>query len=146
METSLFLEVRMISFGCLLGGQGGGGLVVYCGFGRVCFSGLGRAVGEDGVGLGGVGEVASFWVWGGAGLGLGFLVGRWGNVRGGLRVCERCPLREEEALLAMELKSALERYISELEREATSPVRSPRNFRSRLSRGREKWGGGGEWL
>jgi hypothetical protein len=47
-----------------------------------------------------------------------------------LRLIELHPHREENAPLAMELKSALERYIAELERETSSPVRSLRNFRS----------------
>jgi hypothetical protein len=46
-----------------------------------------------------------------------------------LRLVELYPHREEDAALAMELKSALLRYIAELEREVASQVRSPRNFR-----------------
>jgi hypothetical protein len=49
-----------------------------------------------------------------------------------LRLIELHPHLEEDAPLAMELKSALERYIAELEREAASPGRSLRNFRSPL--------------
>jgi hypothetical protein len=45
-----------------------------------------------------------------------------------LRLIELYPHREEDAALAMELKSALEQYIAELEREVATPVRSLRNF------------------
>ena len=47
-----------------------------------------------------------------------------------LQLIEQYPHREEDAHLAMELKSALQRYISELERETVSPARSQRIFRS----------------
>jgi hypothetical protein len=49
-----------------------------------------------------------------------------------LRLIELHPHREEDAPLARELKSALERYIAELERETSAPVRSLRNLRSPL--------------
>ena len=49
-----------------------------------------------------------------------------------LRLMELHPHREEDAPLETELKSALERYIAELEREAASPVRLLRNFRPPL--------------
>lgn len=49
-----------------------------------------------------------------------------------LRLIEQHSHREEDAVLEMELKSALERYIAELEREAASPARLLRNFRSPL--------------
>jgi hypothetical protein len=47
-----------------------------------------------------------------------------------LRLIELHSHREEDAPLAMELKSALERYIAELERKAASRVRSLGKFRS----------------
>ena len=47
-----------------------------------------------------------------------------------LRLIEQYPHREEDAHLALELKSALQRYIVELERETVSPARSQRIFRS----------------
>ena len=50
-----------------------------------------------------------------------------------LQLIELYPHREEDAHLAMELKSALQRYITELEQEAAMPVRSwLRTFRSPL--------------
>ena len=49
-----------------------------------------------------------------------------------LRLIELHPHREEDAPLARELKSALERYIAELERETSAPVCSLRNIRSPL--------------
>ena len=49
-----------------------------------------------------------------------------------LRLIELHPYREEDVPLARELKSALERYIAELERETSRSVRSLRNFRSPL--------------
>lgn len=49
-----------------------------------------------------------------------------------LHLIEMYPHREEDAPLAMELKSALHRYIAELERKTESPVRSLRKFRSSL--------------
>jgi hypothetical protein len=47
-----------------------------------------------------------------------------------LQLIEQYPHQEEDAHLALELKSALQRYIAELEREAASPARSQRIFRS----------------
>jgi len=52
-----------------------------------------------------------------------------------LRLVELHPHRKEDAALARELKSALERYIAELERETAGRVRSLRNFRSREQAG-----------
>jgi hypothetical protein len=50
-----------------------------------------------------------------------------------LQLIEQYPHREEDAHLAMELKSALQRYITELEQEAARPARSRlRTFRSSL--------------
>jgi hypothetical protein len=46
-----------------------------------------------------------------------------------LQLIEQYPHREEDAHLAIALKSALERYIAELEQEVASPVRSLRNLR-----------------
>jgi hypothetical protein len=53
-----------------------------------------------------------------------------------LRLIELHPHREENAALAGELKSSLERYITELEREISSPARSLRNFRSNVQAGK----------
>jgi hypothetical protein len=50
-----------------------------------------------------------------------------------LQLIELYPHREEDAPLAMELKLALQRYITELERDAARPARSRlRTFRSPL--------------
>jgi hypothetical protein len=49
-----------------------------------------------------------------------------------LQLIEHYPHREEDAHLAIALKSALERYIAELEREAATPARKLRNFLSPL--------------
>ena len=47
-----------------------------------------------------------------------------------LQLIELHPYREEDAPLAMELRSALERYIAELEREISRPARPLRSFRA----------------
>jgi hypothetical protein len=47
-----------------------------------------------------------------------------------LQLIELHPHREEDAPFAWELRSALERYIAELEREISSPVRPLRNLGS----------------
>ena len=50
-----------------------------------------------------------------------------------LQLIEEYPHRAEDAALAMELKSALQRYIAELEQESARPARSRlRIFRSPL--------------
>jgi hypothetical protein len=49
-----------------------------------------------------------------------------------LRLVEQHPHREEDAHLAMELKSVLERYIAELELEIASSTRPVRNLVSPL--------------
>ena len=46
-----------------------------------------------------------------------------------LQLVEQHPHREEDAAIAMELMSALERYIAEPEREVATPARSLRTFR-----------------
>jgi hypothetical protein len=54
-----------------------------------------------------------------------------------LRLIEQHPHRDEDAPLAMELKSALERYIAELECEGASTVRSPVSFANRVEKNRQ---------